>query len=259
MTPAFEVLEVARDGAVCTLTMNRPERRNALSLQLVQELIAGFELARDDDAVRVVVLRGAGAAFCSGGDLSQMGGSSSSSGASLGLKGGFVELNLAMSTLHKPIIARVQRYAYGGAIGLICGAHFAIAEEGAKLGTPEIDRGVFPMMVMATLFRTLRRRDAVNLILLGDRIDAKEAERIGLITRAVPADQLDAEVDALAQRLAAKPPAIVKLGLEAMTEQDGKRLEEALPYLQTMLGRCFGTADAREGMMAFLEKRKPVW
>jgi enoyl-CoA hydratase/carnithine racemase len=258
-TPAFQDLLYSVKGHVATITMNRPHRRNALSGRLVNELIVALEAAGADAGVGAIVLQGAGGAFCSGGDLSQMVGGGGDPLGDVPVRGGFVELNLAFTKVGKPIVAKVHRYAYGGGLGLVCAAHFAIAEDTAKFGTPEIDRGVFPMMIMAMIFRTVPRRRGLEMILTGERISAAEAVEIGLINRAVPPEELDAAVLELATKLASKPPAIVRLGLEAYHRQDDLDLAEALPYLQDMLMKCFGTDDAREGMTAFLEKRPPVW
>jgi enoyl-CoA hydratase/carnithine racemase len=256
--PAFQVLHYAVSEHICTITLNRPEKRNALSSQLVNELIHAVETAGEDADVRVIVLTGAGGAFCSGADLSQMsGGGSEESG--IPFRGGFVELNLALRDVGKPIIARVERYALAGALALICGSTFVIAEDTAKFGAPEIDRGLFPMMVMASLFRTVPRRQGLEFILTGEKISAQAAADMGLISRAVPPDTLDAEVNALATKLAGKAPAAMRLGLRAYHKQCELSLEEALPYLQEQLMACLGTEDAQEGVMAFLQKRQPVW
>jgi len=257
--PPFEVLLYETDGSICTITMNRPERRNALSGQLVNELIVALETAGADPAIRVIVLTGAGGAFCSGGDLSQMSGRSGDSATTIPMRGGFVELNLAFNQVGKPIIAKIQRYAYGGGLGLVCACQFAVAEDTAKFGTPEIDRGVFPMMIMANIFRNVPRRKGLEMLLLGEKMTAGDAAEIGIINRAVPSEDLDATVAELAGQLAAKSPAIMRLGLEAFYEQDHQKIDEALPYLQEMLLRCFATEDAREGLTAFLQKRDPVW
>jgi enoyl-CoA hydratase/carnithine racemase len=257
--PPFEVLIYEPKGVICTITMNRPERRNALSGQLVNELIVALETAGADPEIRVIVLTGAGGAFCSGGDLSQMSGGGADGASAMPWRGGFVELNLAFNACGKPIIARVERYAYAGGLGLVCACQFAIAEEVAKFGTPEIDRGVFPMMIMANIFRNVPRRKGLEMLLLGERMTAAQAVEMGILNRAVPAEDLDDAVAELAARLASKSPAILRLGLEAFYEQDGKRIEVALPYLQEMLMKCFATEDAREGLMAFMQKREPVW
>ncbi len=256
--PPFQVLLYAVSDHVCTITMNRPEKRNSLSTQLINELIFALETARDDAEVRAIVLTGAGGAFCSGADLSQMG-SGGMDESDIPFRGGFIELNLALRDVGKPVIARVERYALAGALALICGATFVIAEDTAKFGAPEIDRGIFPMMVMASLFRTVPKRQGLEFILTGEKISAQAATDMGLINKAVPPDQLDAEVAALASKLANKAPAAIRLGLGAYHKQSELSFEEALPYLQEALMSCLGTEDAQEGVMAFLQKREPVW
>jgi enoyl-CoA hydratase/carnithine racemase len=248
-------LRYEQDGRVVTLTLDRPERKNALSARLVSDLIVAVERAGEDASVGAVVVTGAGGTFCSGGDLSQMGGSAG--GAPL--RGGFAELNLALWACPKPIVAKVRGYALAGGLALVCGAHFAYAEATATFGAPEIQRGLFPMMVTASLMRCVPRRRALELVLLGDRIDAAEAERIGLVTRTLAPDALDAHVDAVARRLAHNPPAVTRLGLEALRAQEDLAFDAAMPLLSGKLLEVLGTEDAREGLMAFLQKRPPAW
>ena len=255
----FQSLIYEVDNFVCTITLNRPEKRNALSAQLVNELIYALELAGNDDAIRAIILTGAGKAFCSGGDLSQMTGPGSDGDSEIPWRGGFAELNLAFTTVCKPVIAKVRGYAYGGGLGLLCACQFAFADTEAKVGTPEIHRGLFPMMIMANIFRTVPRRKGLELILTGERISASAAEEMGLINRSVPSDDLDQACLELAQKLAGKSPAALRLGLEAFYEQDEMALADALPYLNGKLMETLSTEDAREGLMAFMEKREPIW
>jgi enoyl-CoA hydratase/carnithine racemase len=135
----------------------------------------------------------------------------------------------------------------------------AIAADDAQFGTPEINVGLWPMMIMATIFRNVPRKRGVELIITGDKISAAEASSIGLITRCVPRDQLEAEVQAFAEKAAGKSPAVMRLGLEAFHKTQDLPLDEALTYLQGQLVAVLGTEDAREGLMAFMEKRAPVW
>ena len=256
--PPFQDLLYEVSGHVCTITLNRPEKRNALSARLVNEIIVALETAGGDSEVRVVVLTGAGEAFCAGGDLAQMGGGAAEEGG-VEFRGGFVEMNLAFAALSKPVIAKVRRYALAGGLGLVCACPFALAEDSATFGTPEINVGLFPMMIMAHIFRMVPRRRGLELILTGTRISAAEAEAMGLIGRAVPAEELDEAVADLASTLASKPPEIMRLGLEAFHRQSDMALREALPYLQEMLMECLATEDAQEGLTAFLQKRKPRW
>ena len=146
-----------------------------------------------------------------------------------------------------------------GALALICNSTFVLAEEDAVFRAPEIDRGLFPMMVLASLFRTVNKRDGIDLVLSGRKVIAAEAVRMGLINRAVPADELDKATLTLAQDLANKPPAAIRLGLSAYHRQETLSFEEALPFLQEQLMAVLGTEDAQEGIMAFLQKREPEW
>jgi len=257
-TPPFQVLTYVVDAHICTITLNRPEKRNALSAQLVNELIYALETAGEDNEVRVIVLTGAGKSFCAGADLSQMSGGGGDE-SEIPFRGGFVELNLAMQTVSKPIVAKVRRYALAGALALICNSTYVIAEDNAQFGAPEIDRGIWPMMVMASLFRTVPKRQGLDFILTGERISADAAVAMGLISRAVPSDDLDETVSQLANKLASKPPAAVRLGLAAYHHQSELDMAQALPYLQEQLFACLSTEDAQEGVMAFLQKRTPVW
>jgi enoyl-CoA hydratase/carnithine racemase len=257
--PPFQVLRYEVADHVCSLTLNRPEKRNALSGQLVNELLVGLETAQADPRVRVIVLTGAGNAFCAGGDLSQMQGGGAGEESGVPFRGGFVELMLALARCHRPVIAKVRRYALGGGLGLVCSCTFAIAEDTATFGTPEIDRGIFPMMIMASIFRTVSRRDGLDLILSGERISAERAARIGILSRAVAPESLDSEVADLAARLASKAPSAIRLGLDAYHIQGELNLEQALPFLQDKLVECLSTEDAAEGLMAYFQKREPQW
>lgn len=244
---------------VCTITLNRPEKRNALSARLVNELIYALELAGADDSVRAIILTGAGKAFCAGGDLSQMSGGGNKSESEIPFRGGFVELNLAFTKVNKPVIAKVRRYALAGGLGLMCACQFAIAETSATFGTPEIHRGLWPMMIMANIFRVVPRRKGLEFILSGERISAPAAEAMGLINKAVESDALDEHVWQFAQTLVDRPPQIMKLGLEAFYAQSDMDYADALPYLNEMLMKCLSTEDAQKGLMAFMTKTTPNW
>ena len=256
--PPFKTLLYAVDGHVCNITMNRPEKRNALSAQLVNELIVGLEIAAQQDGVRVVILSGAGGAFCAGADLSLMSGGGAED-PDIPHRGGFPELNLAMRNSPLPIISKVERYAMAGALALVCNSTFVLAEEGAKFCAPEIDRGLFPMMVLASLFRTVNKRDGLDMVLTGRKITATEAVEMGLINRAVAPDQLEEATLSLATTLAGKPPTAMQMGLAAYNHQENLSFEDALSYLERQLMEVLGTADAQEGIMAFLQKREPQW
>jgi enoyl-CoA hydratase/carnithine racemase len=249
-------------GPIARITLNRPEKRNPLGPTTIGELLHALDAAKADETVRVVVLTGAGKAFSAGGDLSSMGGGGTPLKAQAGSAtrpGTFVDLNLALTQLGKPSIAMVNGHALAGGLGLVVACDVAIAADDVQLGTPEINVGLWPMMIMATIFRNVPRKRGLELVMTGDKISASDAERMGLITRAVPRERLEAEVDALAQKLAGKSPAVMRLGLLAFHATQDMELEPALTHLQTQLMAVLATEDAREGLTAFLEKRAPVW
>jgi len=254
-----------RRGPAARITLNRPDRRNPLGPSTIGELLHALQTAKDDAAVRVVVITGAGKVFSAGGDLASMasmgsGGTPLESDAdTFRLPGTYVDLNLALTKLGKPSIAMVNGHALAGGLGLVVACDLALAADDAQLGTPEVNVGLWPMMITATIFRNVNRKRGLELLLTGDRISASDAEKIGLITRAVPKDKLESEVDALVEKLAGKSPLVVKMGLQAFHQVEDMELEPSLRYLEGQLAAVLGTDDAREGLTAFLEKRAPEW
>jgi enoyl-CoA hydratase/carnithine racemase len=245
---------------VGTITIDRAERRNALNTDVLAELRANLARARDDDDVHVIVLTGAGdRAFSAGGDLAP--------GKSLG--GGplkmhwdraeFVETLLDFRRVHKPIVGRINGDALGGGFGLLLACDIVIAREDARLGCPEINVGLFPMMIMALIFRNVPQKLGMEMILTGRKIRAHEAVPYGFLNAVVPVEELDATVSEMCQQLASKSPAVLKLGLEAYYTMADMDLEHALRYLQGCLTVNTLSADAAEGIMAFLQKREPNW
>ncbi len=256
-TREYGMIEVTHQNGVATLELNNPARRNAIGPRMINELLYALEDAAEDEEVRSIVITGAGKAFCAGGDLAQMTGGTDA--PELPPKGDYADLLLAMVGSPKPIIARVNGHAMGGGLGLVAASHFAIGQVGAKLGTPEINLGLFPMMIMAVLRRVMTHRRLTEMMLLGLRLSTAEAVQTGILNRAVPAEELDQAVAEITDQISNKSPVTVKLGLEAMAAQDDLDLESALPLLRERLAACLATDDAREGLMAFLEKREPVW
>lgn len=254
----YSYLLLSKTDGVQTITLNNPARKNAIGPVMVNELLYALAGASDDQDVRVIVLTGAGDAFCAGGDFAQMTGGAAG-GEERPVRGDYADLLLAMMSSPKPIIARVNGHAMGGGLGLVAACHFAIAQKAAKLGTPEINVGLFPMMIMAVLQRIMPRRRLLEMMLFGERMEAEEAQRIGLINRAVAPEELDKEITKMADAIRSKSPITVRLGLEAFAAQDDLDLESALPLLRKRLGVCLATDDAREGLMAFMEKRPPRW
>ena len=253
-----EVLYSVAD-AVATITINRPERRNAMSWAVIDTLRNRLADAKHDPAVHVVVLTGAGdRAFCAGADLGGM-----NEGASFlelhESRGGLAGLFLDMYSLGKPTIARVRGFALAGGFGLALACDFVIAADDAQFGTPEIDVGLWPHMITVPLLRSMPPKKVLELMLTGRRVDAAEAERVGFVNRVVPPDGLDAATSDLAAALAAKSPAVMKLGRDAFYNVLDRSAEDALTYLHAMLTLTTLTEDSREGVAAFSEKRPPRW
>ncbi len=253
-----KVLYDAADG-VATITLNDPDTRNALSTQLLDELIAAFGRAREADDVRCVVLASSHErTFSSGANLGGF-------GADTPLvhkhdaSGRFVELFQLIGQLGKPSIVKAGGHVLAGALGVALACDLIVAGESASFGTPEIDVGAFPFMIMAIIYRNVPRKKTNELLLLGERIDAREAERIGIVNKVVPDDELDAAVAAWAAKLASKSPAIMRLGKDAMYRQQDMAFAEALDFLRSHLTIAQSTEDLREGVAAFMEKREPRW
>ncbi len=243
---------------VARVTIDRPDRRNALTWAMVAELRQAFARAKADDDVRVCVLTGAGdQAFCAGADLGGMVGA-----GALDLhdgRGELADLFRDLYGLGKPVIARVQGYALAGGFGLALACDLVVAADDAVFGTPEVDVGLWPHMITVPLIRSMPPKVALELMLTGRRVDADEARRIGFVTRVVPADQLDAAVDELASTLAAKSPAAVRLGRDSFYAVWDQQVDTSLRLLHPMLAVSASTEDAAEGIAAFREKRPPRW
>jgi enoyl-CoA hydratase/carnithine racemase len=254
----YQKLKQSDAGAVRTLSLSNPARKNAIGILMVNELLHALKEAEADANVRVVLLTGEGEVFSVGGDFSQMS-SAETDGASVPMNGDFSQLLQAMLSFEKPLIARIAGPAMGGGFGLAAACTLAVAEEGSVLGTPEINVGLFPMMIMAVLARVVSKKRLLEMMLLGQKLTAKEALSLGVLSRVVPRSELDAQVAELAEQLSSKSPVAIKLGLRAFRKQEDATVAEALPMLRDALAEVLATDDAREGLSAFLEKRKPVW
>lgn len=249
------------DGRIARLTIDRPERRNAMSFEVMQGLRDGISRAKADDEVRVVVLTGAGEkAFCAGADLGSGGiaGTDGHAAAHEG-RGLLADLFREMWGLGKPTIARVRGYALAGGFGLALACDFVIASDDAQFGTPEVNVGLWPYMITVPLLRSMPPKKVLELMMTGRRVDAVEAERIGFVTRVVPAAELDAAVDGLAEGLASKSPLILKWGRQSFYRVLDMPPDDALDYLQAMLTITSHSEDTAEGVAAFAEKREPKW
>ena len=247
------------DGGVARITLDHPETRNALSDELLVDLIAAFEAARDDEAVRCVVLASTHeSTFSSGGNLAGFAADVPLVHKHMGTER-FPRLFTLIAELGKPVICAVNGHCLAGALGLALACDLIVASETATFGTPEINVGVFPFMILALIVRNVPRKKATEMLLLGERMDAHEAERLGIVNRVVAPEALDEAVGDWAQRLAGKSPVLMKLGKDALWRQKDMALEDAWDYLRAQLTIAFATEDIQEGVKAFFEKREPQW
>lgn len=247
------------EGHVARVTIDRPERRNAMSFTVMEGLRESMARARADADVRVVVLTGEGEkAFCAGADLGGIGDNPSQAEVHEG-RGELAALFREMWDLGKPTVARVRGYALAGGFGLALACDFVVASDDAQFGTPEINVGLWPYMITVPLLRSMPPKKVLELMMTGRRVDASEAERIGFVNRVVPPDQLDAAVDELTDNLTSKSPIIMKWGRDSFYRVLDLTADDALAYLQPMLSVTTLTEDSAEGIAAFQEKRDPQW
>lgn len=246
------------DG-IATVTINRPDARNAINPQVIEELRHAFREADANEDARVIVLTGAGEkAFCAGGDLGGGGGGLSYLDR-FQINEKFVSLFREMTQLKTPVVAAVNGHALAGGFGLMLACDLVIARDDVQFGTPEINIGLFPYMIAATISRHIGRKRTLDLLMSGRKIGADVAEDWGLINRAVPADKFQEAVKETADMLKSKSPIIMALGRTAYYNMEDMSLNQALDYLNGMLTVNTLTEDAMEGIMAFFQKRPPEW
>ena len=257
--PTDTVLYTLADSGVATITLNDPDTRNALSAELLTGLTDAFERARDDDAVRCIVLESSHEkVFSSGANLGGFAGDATLVQKHFGSER-FVALFRLIVGLGKPTVCAADGHVLAGALGIALACDLIVASEKATFGTPEINIGTFPFMIMALIYRNVGRKKANELLLLGERWSAQEALAAGIVNKVVPAVIFDAAVADWAAKLASKSPAIMRLGKEAMRRQLDMDLDDALDYLRAQLTLALSTEDIVEGVTAFFEKREPQW
>ena len=250
---------VLRDGqdGVAWLTLNRPAARNALSVPLMTALEAALDAAEADPAVRVVVIAGAGPAFCAGHDLRELQGADPAALAALFAQ--CARLMQRITALHVPVIARVHGIATAAGCQLVATCDLAVAADTARFATPGVNIGLFCSTPMVALSRAVGRKAAMEMLLLGEMLDAGQAASAGLVNRAVPEAELDAAVWSLARRIASKSRAVLALGKPAFYAQGEMGLADAYAYTAEVMVRNMAEPDAAEGIGAFLGKRAAVW
>ena len=254
-----KILYAAAEDGVATVTLNDPETRNALGNETLDELIAAFEAARRDDAVRCVVLASSHAkVFSAGGNLEGFAAEAPLAHKHLA-SARFPRLFRLIGELGKPTVCAAGGHVLAGALGLALACDLIVAKETAGFGTPEIDVGLFPFMIAALMYRNVPRKRANEMLLLGERMTAAEAHELGFVNKVVSVEEFDAAVAGWAGKLASKSPVIMRLGKDALFRAQDMAFLDALEYLRHNLTLALATEDAAEGVSAFFEKREPEW
>jgi enoyl-CoA hydratase/carnithine racemase len=238
------------------ITINRETRRNAISLGIMDLFFQYLSSAESDAQVRAVCITGSGdKAFCSGADLAtSFEGKDYLAGAKK-----YATLLKRMNSFPKPLVARVNGNCLAGGLGLMLACDIVYAREEARFGTPELNVGLFPMMIAALIFRHCMRQKALEMIYTGRLLSAAEAEQMGLVTRVLAAAEFDRVIEETLKAIASKAPMAMRIGRQALASAQDMELGQALDFLCDRLGEVVATEDAKEGLRAFMEKRKPVW
>ena len=253
----YETIVVEKKDHVGIITLNRPDQMNTFSTLLARELNIALDELEKEGHIRVVVIKGAGKSFCAGIDLAEF------SGKTL-LEyrewiGWMERMNLTIAGMGKPVIAAVHGYAVANGAGLLAASDLAIAAEGTRIGTTAINVGLFCMGPAVPLSRCVGRKKALEMLLTGTMIDAREAERIGLVNKVVPRERLEEEAMELANELATKSPIALQMGKRSFYTMADMEYAKALGYMNEVMAELCATDDAKEGVDAFLTKRKPQW
>ncbi|SDW43183.1 Enoyl-CoA hydratase/carnithine racemase [Ruegeria halocynthiae] len=257
------ILERSDTGAITRLTMNSPERLNALSDEMLAALQAEFDALREDSSIRAVILSGSGKAFCAGHDLKQMtqGRQASDGGLSYfqDLFDRCARMMMSIQSLPQPVIAQTHGIATAAGCQLVATCDLAIAAEGTRFGVNGVNIGLFCSTPMVALSRNISRKQAFEMLTTGDFITAERAAELGLINRAVPKEQLEEETNALAEKLATKLSSAVKIGKGAFYQQLPMPVDQAYAYTAEVMAQNMMDRDTEEGISAFIEKRPPDW
>jgi len=257
----YETIRTDAKDRIGTITLSREERRNTISPTMITELSDALKQYDDDPNIMAIVLTGAGSrAFCAGADFAEAMGATASLLDRHEEQRRFAELLKMIKGLQKPLLGRVNGHALGGGLGLACACDIVIAAEDCRFGTPEINVGLFPYIIMAILLRSASSpKRLLELMLTGERLDAKEAQQLGLVNHVVPREQLDEKVGEVSKKIASKSPAVLRLGRRAFYTMRDMEYEKALEYLASVLAINTMAEDIVEGVAAFLEKREPQW
>jgi methylglutaconyl-CoA hydratase len=257
MTDTNSVL-VEKRGQALWITINRPEKRNAINGDVIAGIAKGYRIAHDERDVRVIVLTGAGEkAFCAGADLQNTGGAFAADFSKPNVD--YADLLRLSQNATKPAIARVNGVCMAGGMGLLCMTDMAIAPDHVIFGLPEVKVGVFPMQVMSLLQSIAPRRVVNEWAITGEPFDARAAQAAGLLNYVVPQAELDTKLDWLIGRITDKSPTAIRRGKYAMRAIASMSFDESIAYTESQIALLAMTEDAKEGLKAFAEKRKPSW
>jgi len=253
----YQNVIVERKERVGLIVLNRPAQFNTFNTALAQELCKALLELEMDKAVRVVVIKGAGKAFCTGIDISEFHGKTLQEYREwIGLMERALHV---ISSMKKPVIASAHGYAVANGVGLIAACDLAVVAEGTKIGATAVNVGLFCMGPAVPMSRSLSRKRCLEMVMTGDMIEATDAERWGLVNKVVPLERLDEETMALANKLAEKSPLALQMGKEAFYGMSDLEYGKALAYTNELFASLCVTEDAKEGVDAFLNKRKPQW
>ena len=250
----FEATKIDIKSNIMTITLNRPEKKNALNNVMMNEINYALAYAKQERSIRVICIAAEGDIFCAGADLSRT--ESESNVPKLDYAD---DISMSLRHLYKPVVCKIQGSVLAGALLIVTNSTHAIAVEEATFSAPEIKRGIWPFMVMAGLFRVMPKRQGLDFIMRGNKISSHDAERFGLVNKVVDKEKLGKEVNKIATELSKLAPGTMRLGLEAYNHQDKMDFDEAVPFLKEQLEKCLESDDAKEGITAFLEKRDPDW
>lgn len=242
-----------------TLTLNRPEKKNALNPVLFKELAYALIYARQHRDIWAVVIAAKGDVFCAGADLKAFTAEGEETVCTVPEPEDDIVIGDIFNSLHKPCIAKVHAPVYAGGFLIICGCTHVIAGANTTFSLPEVKRGLFPFQVMQSMLQIMPARTVLDLCMRAKTLNAAEAEKIGLVSKVVEPDKLDGEVQALVNEFFQYSPSAIRFGLEAFDNLKNIPAGDAHAYLKQMLSECIQTEDAAEGLKAFMEKRKPVW
>ncbi len=258
-TQTFAYLEVEEKDHLLTITLNRPQARNAMSPTMIREYAYAMSYAHHQPHIWAVVFAANGKIWCAGADLKAMRGKEEANDSTIPMPQTPIVMAELFTKIHKPVIAKVHAPVYAGGFLLIGGCTYVVATENATFTLPEVKRGLFPFQVMASLMKIMPARQVIDFCIRAKSMSAEDAQKAGLVTHLVAADQLDAAIENLTKEIFANSPSAIRLGLKAFDEMRSISESEQQAYLAKVLAETIQTKDAQEGLKAFAEKRAPEW